>query len=257
MLFGPHIFDGCSSGESGDLLINVTSGELELSGPSGEWTIPINHMVFIPKDRPFRIVAKSPTTLRVIKFTQSEAIWDHDECWVGATSNFASQMLFHACGWNEKRTEIDNIADSFFVTLGFLLPGWFKNARIMWIPFGQTSEVQRAIMFARQYDGRLSISSAAQKVGMSERTLRRRFQQEIGQNWREFMQEMKMNQAMKLLRMQDRSITEIAFEIGFNSSSAFTYAFTSYVGLSPSNYAKQHSHPATDAGAHKTTSKSH
>jgi AraC-like DNA-binding protein len=73
---------------------------------------------------------------------------------------------------------------------------------------------------------------------MSERTLRRHMQSELGQTWRDFIRELRMKKAMELLRKERKSIIETAFEVGFSSSSAFSHAFMEYVGKTPSAYAR-------------------
>ncbi|WP_093233856.1 helix-turn-helix domain-containing protein [Sinorhizobium sp. NFACC03] len=68
--------------------------------------------------------------------------------------------------------------------------------------------------------------------------MRRHLEAELGQSWREFIREQRMNRAMELLRKEGRSIKETAFEVGFSSISAFSSAFFGYVGKTPSVYAK-------------------
>ncbi|MBV7520517.1 helix-turn-helix domain-containing protein [Ensifer sp. ENS12] len=69
---------------------------------------------------------------------------------------------------------------------------------------------------------------------MSERTLRRHLEAELGQSWREYTCGQRMNRALELLRKEGRSIKETAF----GSISAFSSAFSGYVGKTPSVYAK-------------------
>ena len=102
----------------------------------------------------------------------------------------------------------------------------------------ETSSIQKVIDFARQNGPGVSLPEAASHVGLSERTLRRHMQTELGQSWREFIREMRMNKAMELLRKGRKSVTETAFEVGFSSSSAFSSAFVEYVGKTPSAYSR-------------------
>lgn len=89
-----------------------------------------------------------------------------------------------------------------------------------------------------QHGPSVSLPDVAEHVGMSERTLRRHMQSELGQSWRDFIREMRMNKAMELLRKERKSVTETAFEVGFSSSSAFSNAFLDYVGETPSAFAR-------------------
>ncbi|MOA67458.1 DNA-binding transcriptional regulator AraC [compost metagenome] len=52
------------------------------------------------------------------------------------------------------------------------------------------------------------------------------------------MQRLKMGKGAQLLRVTDKPVTEIALSIGYPDLYAFTRAFTSYFGLSPTKYRK-------------------
>jgi AraC-like DNA-binding protein len=243
--FGPYRFDHQSAGEAGGQLVRCSSGEIELFGHAGEWRIPANHMVYIPPSRLFRIRARVPSSCIVVKFCSEEVSWSHDGCWVGAVDDFAGEMIGRALRWSTEAAASDHRARCFFVALGDMLPEWFRHERIMWTPYAQSCSIQKAIDYARRRGPAVTLSEVADHAGMSERTLRRHMQAELGQSWREFIREMRMNRAMELLRKDDRSITDIAFEVGFSSSSAFSSAFYDYVGETPSKYSKSFSDRAT------------
>lgn len=239
--FGTGRFDFASEGEGGGQLVRCAAGELELFGHAGEWVIPSDHMVYIPPARPFRLRARIPSAGVVAKFCASEVDWHHNGCWVGAVSDFAGGMTDYAVRWDAEAAERDRKARCFFVTLGEMLPEWFRHDRILWTPYAENSSIQKVIDFASRRGPGVTLPEVADHAGMSERTLRRHLQSELGQSWREFIREMRMNRAMELLRKEGRSITETAFEVGFSSSSAFSSAFFGYVGKTPSVYAKAYS----------------
>jgi AraC-like DNA-binding protein len=75
----------------------------------------------------------------------------------------------------------------------------------------------------------------ARRLGMSERTLRRRLQ-ESGTSFENLGDTVRRNRASELLALTDRPLTDIAFALGFASSSAFSRAFRRWFGLRPSKY---------------------
>lgn len=230
-------FEHTSEGEPAGQLVICQSGEVRLYGHSGEWVIPGGHMVYIPPRRWFRLSAQAAVTVTVARFCKGEVSWQHDGCWVGPVSDFAQAMIAHGLKW-DAADRISQRARSFFVTLGDMVPEWFVHERILWTPYAHNSAVQRALDFAHARGPGVSVTEVAHHVGMSERTLRRHMQSELGQSWREFIREFRMNRAMEMLRNDRLSITETAFEVGFSSSSAFSSAFLDYVGKSPSAYAR-------------------
>lgn len=219
-------------------LVMCLSGEIELYGHAGQWVIPPDYMVYIPHGRMFRIRARIPSSGMVIKFCRNEVAWTHNGCWVGPIHDIAAHLARYSVKWSSEKARRSREAKSFYVTLGEMVPGWFKHERIMWTPYAENSSIQKVIDFARQKGPGISLPEAASHVGMSERTLRRHMQTELGQSWREFIREMRMNKAMDLLRKERKSVTETAFEVGFSSSSAFSNAFFEYVGKTPSSFSR-------------------
>lgn len=240
--FGTGRFDYVTEAECGGQLVCCNSGELELFGHAGEWVIPPDHMVYIPDGRMFRLCARTPSSGMVAKFRCGEVAWTHDGCWVGPVRDFAASMLNYGLKWEADTAPGNRGARAFFETLGDMIPGWFRHERIMWTPYANNTTIQKVIDYAQQIGPSVSLTDAADHSGMSERTLRRHMQSELGQSWREFIREMRMNRAMEMLRKERRSITETAFEVGFSSSSAFSVAFQEYVGRTPSAYAKSFGH---------------
>lgn len=73
----------------------------------------------------------------------------------------------------------------------------------------------------------------AARLNMSGRTLSRHLQAE-GTNWRDLSNTLRMHKAQALLRStQIRNIEDIALQVGFSGASAFSVAFSRYVGKSP------------------------
>lgn len=232
-------FDASSEREPGGMLVCIHEGEAKLFGMAGQWTLPAGQMVFIPAERSYRLASTQPIRLTLVKFTRGETIWRHPGCWAVAMPPLALEMVLFARRWGPDRNPTDSLANDFFRTMGQLFGVWFDVKRKMWTPFSNDPEMEQAIAFARHNLETASIAEAAFAAGMSERTLRRRFKEELGISWREFINEARMSEAMKLLRQGTHSVTETAYAVGFNSIGAFTVAFTSYTGSTPSNFSRQ------------------
>ena len=223
---------------AGQLLLCLT-GELALYGHAGEWVIPADHMVFIPPARMFRLEAHVPSSGVVAKFCRNEVTWAHDGCWVGPINDIAIYMARYSLKWSAAGERQKREARSFFEAMGEMVPGWFRHERIMWTPYTENTAIRRVIEYVRFRGPGISLPEAARHAGMSERTLRRHMKSELGQGWREFIRELRMNTAMDLLRKKRKSVTETAFAVGFSSSSAFSKAFQEYVGKTPSKFVRK------------------
>ncbi|MFK4446796.1 AraC-like DNA-binding protein [Caballeronia udeis] len=95
-----------------------------------------------------------------------------------------------------------------------------------------------------------TVASLARLCGISRSGLSHRFSQRVGLGPIEYLQRWRIAIAKDELLKGTRNISQIAFEIGFQSPSAFSTAFSRAVGCSPSRYATQASN---DSALCKTT----
>jgi len=79
-----------------------------------------------------------------------------------------------------------------------------------------------------------TIGELARKVGVNEAKLMYLFKHLFGQTIFDYAQNMRMDRAKELLESTERSITEIAFDVGYEYSSNFTTAFKRRFGVTPS-----------------------
>lgn len=73
------------------------------------------------------------------------------------------------------------------------------------------------------------------ELGMSGRTLARRFEAELGMSLRSWRRRLRLFKAIALMG-GGLSVTQTALELGYGSTSAFIYAFRSDMGCSPQAY---------------------
>ncbi len=71
---------------------------------------------------------------------------------------------------------------------------------------------------------------------MSRSTLMRVFRRATGQTPIEYLVRLRIQKAMELLRNSDRTITEIAMDVGFNDSNYFARQFRRQTGTSPRRF---------------------
>jgi transcriptional regulator GlxA family with amidase domain len=83
---------------------------------------------------------------------------------------------------------------------------------------------------------RLRISDLASQFGLSERTLSRRFAAATGRGPRAYLQHARIQQAMRLLEMQDDPVDQVRRRVGYSDPAAFRRGFKAATGLSPSAY---------------------
>jgi AraC-like DNA-binding protein len=84
-------------------------------------------------------------------------------------------------------------------------------------------------------DGERGADHLAARLGVSERTLRRRLA-EHGVSYRELLDRARHRRALELLGGGDRSVTEVALLVGFSDATSFTRAFRRWTGEAPRRF---------------------
>ncbi|BAX65813.1 hypothetical protein FD49_GL001302 [Latilactobacillus sakei subsp. sakei DSM 20017 = JCM 1157] len=85
----------------------------------------------------------------------------------------------------------------------------------------------------------MTIDSIAQEFLVGSANLKKIFKQETGTSIMTYFKTIKMDTAKEWLAGHQKSITEIANQLGFSSSHHFSTAFKKSTGLSPTDYYKQ------------------
>lgn len=86
--------------------------------------------------------------------------------------------------------------------------------------------------------GHLSIELAAEITQLSPRTLRRRLAEE-GTSWRQVIEHARLEACGRLFRDPERSLAEIATELGYANQANLTRSFRRWTGESPSAYRRR------------------
>ena len=80
-----------------------------------------------------------------------------------------------------------------------------------------------------------SLCGWASRLNLSPRTLIRRIKDETGMSFRELRRQTRILAALERLSLGE-SVTNVAMDVGYDSPSAFTQAFRTVTGKTPSRY---------------------
>jgi len=225
-----------SLGDKMHKLILVETGLLDVEGASGGWLIVAGHLIFVPADRAFRMRSAPGTTLHVAHLDPSDATWIHHGCWTTAATSLAREMLLQAVRWSPAEVAEGGTARLFFRTLSGLCVQWFTNTRMLWLPAVQSDPMRRAVLYLQDHLGDAPLDDVAAAAGLSGRTLQRYCRAEIGMVWRDLLREARMMRALELLAVRRTLVGDVARQVGFSTSAAFTTAFVKRFGMTPTDY---------------------
>jgi len=80
----------------------------------------------------------------------------------------------------------------------------------------------------------LDVPTLAREAGLSVSRFKARFKEDLGVPPREYVLRAKVEVARQRLRSRDRSVADVAYELGFSSSQYFATVFKRFTGMRPS-----------------------
>ncbi len=86
------------------------------------------------------------------------------------------------------------------------------------------------------YGKQITLSELASQAYLSEEYFSRLFKKETGKTVTEYITEVRMNRAKKLLQQSNLNISEISDVVGINNASYFSIQFKKFFGVSPTSY---------------------
>ena len=88
-------------------------------------------------------------------------------------------------------------------------------------------------------DGEFSVESLSTEVGMSRTQLHRKLKALTGQAASDFIRSTRLHRAHALLQAQVATVSEVAYQVGFNNPAHFSTSFSKQFGYTPSEVRKR------------------
>lgn len=158
---------------------------------------------------------------------------------VNAAKDLALHMVERFCGHDEARDlanalvlDLPRAAQSEYA--GWLGPAAHGDAAV--------TAVQRAI--AEHPEAAAGLDVLAASVGLSPRSLARRFRAATGETVVECIQRLRVARARELLESERLSVEAVARSVGYEDLAFFRRLFRKYTGLTPSGHRQRFGRPA-------------
>jgi transcriptional regulator GlxA family with amidase domain len=145
------------------------------------------------------------------------------------------EMVNEAMRWPINQPE-DPTGRAYFKAFSLLCRDWITNDAQLHLPTTDDPRLKLAMDYTQEHLADTDFAQVCKAASLSERSLRRRFQGLIGMSWTEYRQRSRLIRAMTLLESRHRRIGNVAALVGFESASAFSSAFSLFVGESPRDY---------------------
>lgn len=151
------------------------------------------------------------------------------------------------------RTSIHNILDLHRITYGNELKRTAEllqlfayvmehspDAKETQYEYSRTTYAEIAMRYlTSNYPRRIKISDVADYIGVDRSYLTKSFHEQYHVSPQEYLIRLRMDRAMSLLVSTTKSITDIAYEVGYSDALSFSKSFKQRYGISPSDYRQQ------------------
>ena len=139
---------------------------------------------------------------------------------------------------NRKKLGCKAAMISYFLELLILLSRKCKSAHGK--SYDHTFQISRIIgYFEKNYSRKITLEELAKISNMSKSTMRRRFTEVTGISPIDYLLKLRLEKSITLLISTHMSITDIAFNTGFEDSNYFARQFHKFTGFTPSKLRKQ------------------
>lgn len=111
---------------------------------------------------------------------------------------------------------------------------------------------QPDLLYARRFidenvNRKIDFTGLAKSMGMTFDLSRRSFKKKYGVSPKNYLIDLRLEKAKKMLEEPDRNCTQVALECGFSSSAQFSTMFREKYGITPQKYALEKKDPARSA----------
>ncbi|MGD9749612.1 MAG: helix-turn-helix domain-containing protein [Acidimicrobiia bacterium] len=225
-------------------IIEVLEGSLWSATPDGCWLIPTNQAIWIPPRIFHRVYSHGPVSARMVFVDESSATALPTRSGTVAVSVLLSELMARAVDHGN-----DYPAHSPMFRLSAVLLDELATMAVapLLIPMARDprlADVMNQLTADPGCDD--SLASIAARSGASSRTIARLFSAEVGMTFTQWRSRVRLITSIERLN-NGATVTQVATELGYSSSAAFTHMFRSSLGQLPSSY--QHNRPKTNRSA--------
>lgn len=214
-------------------LVHAASGVMRVITARGSWVVPPQRAVWIPTALEHDVHMVTRVEMRTVYVADGELAREPYTSCVVPVSPLLRELILAALqvprpwplgGAEERlfRLLLDHISFHDVVPLHLPLPA---DPGLMAI--------------ARALDAdpadRRTLAAWAKQQGVSARTLARNFRRETGLSFGAWRAQLRLMRALELLA-QRRPVTDVALDLGYDSTSAFINRFRRHLGTTPARY---------------------
>ncbi|MGF1740918.1 helix-turn-helix transcriptional regulator [Vibrio profundum] len=212
----------------------ATKGIMHINAGNHSYIIPPQRAVWIPTNVEHQVNHFAPVSYRSLHIDETLGGRLGNQVKVIQVSPFLRELVLRGCeAWQGKYPMTDVNSALMTLLIEELTQAPVSPLHLPW-PADSRLKSVCSVLQDNPADNR-TLAELAHNSGASVRTLNRLFVKECEMSFSTWRQKLRVLGALELLQKQ-RPITEIALELGYESSSAFITVFKKHLNASPKSY---------------------
>lgn len=209
-------------------IVHARSGVMRVTTVDGSWVLPPGRALWVPARCLHEIRCRDAVSMRTVYLSASIDAAPAN-CVIWQVSPLIREVILRIA------SDHDPSLDAALLSL-LLAEIQAIDVLPLHLPEPSDSNVRSitTALLADPADDR-GLDDWASLLGLSPRTLIRRFQSETGMTFRQWRRQARMLAALELLAAGE-PVTKVAFDVGYDGLSAFVEAFRQTFGTTPGKY---------------------
>jgi AraC-like DNA-binding protein len=173
-------------------------GTVEVETGTGHYLLPPQQGVWIPAGLMHQTTIKSEVRTVSVFFQRELVPEAGDSARILAVSPVIREMILYGVRWPIGRRQDDREADGFFATLANLVANGLDRETPLCLPTSTEPLIAAVMAYTDSHLDQVTEAEVCRSVGLSDRTLRRRFAAATGMTWRSYLLQSRFLRAMTL-----------------------------------------------------------
>lgn len=218
-------------------VVYAISGVLTVAAEGRSFVISPEQAVWLPTGLQHQVGSLLGAEFRSLWIADAAGRGLPDSPTVFAVTPLLQALIVEAAALEGEATDNDYAGRVTHLILDQLRHARALPGALPW-PRGGSLTILCEALYADPADTR-STEAWGRELGMSGRTLARRFETELGMSLRSWRRRLRLFKAIEFLG-GGLGVTQTAMELGYGSTSAFVYAFRTEMGCTPQAYMRGH-----------------
>ena len=228
---GPHVVEGHTHARA--QILYPIRGVYRARTSLGNWIVPPAQAIWIPPRVYHEIYSSDSVDSLLFFIDEAFAVELPRDCMAIDVSPLLREMFFRAVQLGNSYQPDSRCSRFVEVLLDEI--GEMKPAPL-YLPVSTDKRVGRVMeLLLENPDDERDLEQFADYTGSSVRNLARLFKKETGMNFSEWRKQLVLMEAIDQLG-RGKSVTQVAMELGYASSSAFIAMFRRTLGVAPGHY---------------------